>query len=239
MPRWLAVCTTFACVALLSPLARAAPAAGPVERVLANERGLTNWAYVRFPAFARTRPTLASRVVGRLRLETEDGFPEVYVLLRSRTTRDGSSWIQIRLPGRPNGRIGWVPERALGPPSVSPWALRIDRGRLKATLYNAGRAIWTAPVGVGSESSPTPAGRYWIRELIRPPKGTIYGAYAFGTSAYSRLSDWPGGGVVGIHGTNEPWLVPGRPSHGCVRMHNSDITYLARHLPVGSSVVIV
>jgi hypothetical protein len=23
-----------------------------------------------------------------------------------------------------------------------------------------------------------------------------------------------GGGVVGIHGTNEPWLIPGRPSHG-------------------------
>jgi lipoprotein-anchoring transpeptidase ErfK/SrfK len=47
------------------------------------------------------------------------------------------------------------------------------------------------------------------------------------------------GGVVGIHGTNEPWLVPGRPSHGCIRMRNADITYLARRLPIGSPIVIV
>ena len=211
----------------------------PGERVLSNERTLNKWAYVRFPAFIRARPSLRSPAVGRLRLETEDGFPEVYVLLRSRAYNRTSRWIEVRLPGRPNGRTGWVPERALGTPQVSRWALRIDRARLRATLYRRGRPIWTAAVGVGAAASPTPAGRYWIRELIRAPKGTIYGPYAFGTSAYSDLSDWPGGGVVGIHGTNEPWLVPGRPSHGCVRMHNADIVFLASRLPVGSPVVIV
>jgi len=238
MPRWLAYAAA-ACVALLCPLARGATGAGPADAALSNDRGLTRWAYVAFPAFVRARPTLASRALGRLRLVTEDGFPEVYVLLRSRTSGNGSSWIEVRLPGRPNGRTGWVPERALGPPSASRWTLRIDRARLEATLYRSGRRIWSAPVGIGAPTSPTPAGRYWIRELIRPPEGTIYGPYAFGTSAYSRLSEWPGGGIVGIHGTNEPWLVPGRPSHGCIRMRNADITYLARRLPVGSSVVIV
>jgi hypothetical protein len=212
---------------------------GHGDRVLSDERSVTRWSYVGYPAFVRARPTLASPAIGRLRLETEDGFPEVYVLLRSRVTSDGSTWVQVRLPGRPNGRTGWVPGRALGPPSVNRWTLRIDRARLEATLYKAGHRIWSAPVGIGAPGSPTPAGRYWIRELIRPPEGTIYGPYAFGTSAYSRLSEWPGGGVVGIHGTDEPWLVPGRPSHGCIRMHNADIAYLARHLPVGSSVVIV
>ena len=39
----------------------------------------------------------------------------------------------------------------------------------------------------------------------------ILGAFAFETSGYSKLSDWPGGGVVGVHGTNTPWLIgPGR-----------------------------
>ena len=210
-----------------------------VDRILSNERTVTRWSYVGFPAFVRARPTLASPAIGRLRLETEDGFPEVYVLLRSRTTADGSAWIEVRLPGRPNGRTGWAPAQAFGAPNVSRWSLRIDRGRLEATLYKSGRRIWSAPVGIGTPASPTPAGRYWIRELIRPLKGTIYGPYAFGTSAYSRLSEWPGGGVIGIHGTNEPWLVPGRPSHGCIRMHNADITYLAHRLPVGSPVVIL
>ncbi len=109
----------------------------------------------------------------------------------------------------------------------------------QTTLLRRGRAVWNAPVGVGAAASPTPAGRFWIRELISAPRGTIYGPYAFGTSAYSSLSEWPGGGVVGIHGTNEPWLVPGRPSHGCIRMHNEDITYLARRLTVGTPVVVV
>ena len=59
---------------------------------------------------------------------------------------------------------------------------------------------------------------------------------AFGTSAYSKLSDWPGGGVVGIHGTNEPGLIPGRPSHGCIRVRNRDIVRLGRLMPIGTPV---
>jgi lipoprotein-anchoring transpeptidase ErfK/SrfK len=39
---------------------------------------------------------------------------------------------------------------------------------------------------------------------------------------------------VGIHGTNQPQLVPGRPSHGCIRMRNSDILRLGRLMPVGT-----
>jgi lipoprotein-anchoring transpeptidase ErfK/SrfK len=129
-----------------------------------------------------------------------------------------------------------VPEDALGPAEVTTMALLISRSRLRATLFRAGRAIWSAPVGIGKPGTPTPAGRFWIRELLRVPGRSFYGPYAFGTSAYSILSDWPGGGVVGIHGTNEPWLIPGRPSHGCVRMRNADITFLARRLPVGAPV---
>ena len=69
--------------------------------------------------------------------------------------------------------------------------------------------------------------------------GGVYGLWAFGTSAYSVLSDWPGGGVVGIHGTNEPQRIPGRPSHGCVRVPNRAISRLARIMPVGTPVRIL
>ncbi|MEA2125974.1 MAG: hypothetical protein QOI80_2756, partial [Solirubrobacteraceae bacterium] len=61
----------------------------------------------------------------------------------------------------------------------------------------------------------------------------------FGTSAYSSLSEWPGGGVIGIHGTNEPGLIPGRPSHGCIRVPNGAITRLVRLMRVGTPVRIV
>jgi lipoprotein-anchoring transpeptidase ErfK/SrfK len=84
---------------------------------------------------------------------------------------------------------------------------------------------------------PTPAGSFYVRELIRVPSpGGLYGPFAFGTSAYSVLSDWPGGGVVGIHGTNEPALIPGRPSHGCIRVPNPQIRRLARLMPIGTPV---
>jgi lipoprotein-anchoring transpeptidase ErfK/SrfK len=87
---------------------------------------------------------------------------------------------------------------------------------------------------------PTPHGTFWVREKMRVTQpGTIYGPWAIGTSAYSVLTDWPGGGVVGIHGTNEPQLIPGRPSHGCVRVPNAAIRRLARLLPIGTPVRIL
>jgi lipoprotein-anchoring transpeptidase ErfK/SrfK len=66
----------------------------------------------------------------------------------------------------------------------------------------------------------------------------VYGPNIFFTTAYSSLPDWPGGGIVGIHGTNQPGLVPGRPSHGCIRLRNSDIKRLARLMPVGTPLLI-
>jgi lipoprotein-anchoring transpeptidase ErfK/SrfK len=131
-----------------------------------------------------------------------------------------------------------VREEALGPLVIVRTALRINRTTLKATLYKDGKKIWQSPVGVGKASTPTPAGRFWIRERLKA-LGSVYGPWAFGTSAYSILSDWPGGGVIGIHGTNEPSLIPGRPSHGCVRVPNAKISQLARLMPVGTPVRIV
>jgi lipoprotein-anchoring transpeptidase ErfK/SrfK len=67
----------------------------------------------------------------------------------------------------------------------------------------------------------------------------FYGPVAFGTSARSEvLTDWPGGGFIGIHGTNEPQLIPGRISHGCIRLRNSDILRLSRLMPVGTPLTI-
>jgi lipoprotein-anchoring transpeptidase ErfK/SrfK len=45
---------------------------------------------------------------------------------------------------------------------------------------------------------------------------------------------------VGIHGDfGEPQLIPGDPSHGCVRMRGSDIAWLAPRLSLGAPVQIV
>jgi lipoprotein-anchoring transpeptidase ErfK/SrfK len=148
--------------------------------------------------------------------------------------------VRIRVPGRPNGRTGWVDRDDLGPLFEVTTMLRVDRHALRATLYEAGRRIWTSRVGIGRAQTPTPSGHFWIRSRLKGlGGGTAYGPWAFGTAAYSRLSDWPGGGVIGIHGTNEPALIPGRPSHGCIRVPNDKVRALARLMPVGTPVEVV
>jgi lipoprotein-anchoring transpeptidase ErfK/SrfK len=104
-------------------------------------------------------------------------------------------------------------------------------------FYDNGARIWSAPVGIGKPSTPTPRGHFWIRErfaIASPASG--YYPYAFGTADYSTLTDWPGGGVVGIHGPfGASWRqIPGRISHGCIRLHVPDDFWLGRHLHVGT-----
>jgi hypothetical protein len=205
---------------------------------LSNETTLTRWAHTNLLGAIRSRPSMRSKAVAKLHWNTEDGVPEVYVVLRSALDRKQRAWLQIRIPGRPNGRKGWVREEKLSNLKTIQTQLTIDRRRLKATLRKDGKRIWTSRIGVGKAGTPTPRGHFWIRERLSNLGGSpIYGPWAFGTSAYSNtLTDWPGGGVVGIHGTNQPELIPGRPSHGCVRVPNWKISRLAKLMPVGTPV---
>ena len=213
-------------------------ALGPLgnER-LSNERTITRWAHPRELARIRVRPRRSARSFARVRRYTEDGLREVYVALSSRVGKGGERWIRVRVPMRPNGRRGWVPRSALGRLRVVRTRLVVHRGSLRAVLRRRGRIVWSSRVGIGAPGTPTPRGSFYVRELLRVPSpGGIYGPYAFGTSAYSVLSDWPGGGVVGIHGTNAPWLIPGRPSRGCIRVPNRRIRRLAWLMPIGTPV---
>jgi lipoprotein-anchoring transpeptidase ErfK/SrfK len=115
----------------------------------------------------------------------------------------------------------------------------VNRSTLRLTLYDHGHPTFRARVGVGKPSTPTPAGSFWIREKFRVKGSPLYGARSMGTAAYSNtLTDWPGGGIVGLHGTSEPGLIPGRPSHGCIRLKNRDIVRLYRLTPVGTQLLI-
>jgi hypothetical protein len=206
---------------------------------LSNETTLSHWAYPEYPARARAAPGIGARTITRLRYFTENRQLELYLALEMRTDESGVTWVKVRLPMRPNGRIGWVPRAALGRLHRVQTHLVINRRTLRAALFRRGRRIWRAPIGVGRPTLPTPGGRFYIRERLRS-LNPFYGPVAFGTSAYSAyLSDWPGGGVVGIHGTSLPALVPGRPSHGCVRLRNRDILRLARLMPKGTPVRIL
>jgi hypothetical protein len=217
------------------------PSASPDgQEVLSDERLESRWAYPADLAPVYERPSAKAHTVGRLRLLTEDNLPEVYLALSRWVDPNGDEWVRIGLPARPNGKTGWVRAEALGDLRTVRTMLQINRKTLRATLYKSGREIWSAPVGIGNAGTPTPAGHFWIREKFRVKGVPLYGTLAIGTSAYApTLSDWPGGGVVGLHGTNQPSLIPGRPSHGCVRIKNADIAKLYRLAPVGTPIHIL
>jgi hypothetical protein len=218
-------------------VAAAAAATGePVVTRLSDEKRSSRWAYPAREAMIRTAPDDRARVIGRLRIVTEDRLPEVYLLLQRRVGPGVQDWVRLRIPGRPNGRTGWVPRDALGEFHRTSAAITVDRRQLRVTVRRAGRVVFTAPVGIGASSTATPAGRYWIREKLRVAGGGgSYGPRALGTAAYAPgLTDWPSGGVIGFHGTDQPGLIPGRPSHGCIRLRNQDIMRFYRLVGVGT-----
>jgi lipoprotein-anchoring transpeptidase ErfK/SrfK len=217
-----------------APTLAVAPAQ-PVAARLSNETTFTRWANTARPAPVRVRPAARARLAGELRFLTEDGFPEVYILLSERQDDHGVTWVRVRLPQRPNNVTGWVRRSKLGPVHLVHTRLVVSQRTLSITLYDRGRKRFRARVGMGKPSTPTPKGAFWIREKFTVFGNSIYGTRAMATAAYSNtLTDWPGGGVVGIHGTNEPGLIPGRPSHGCIRMRNADVERLYRLTPVGT-----
>jgi len=227
-------------VGLLSDASAAQAGGKAVFTRLSNLRTRTRWAYPMEAAVIRSAPGRRSAAIGRLRYLTVDDQAEIYLALASARLASGQTWIRVEYPGRPNGRTGWVPREALGTLQTVDGYLLVDEERLEATLYRDGRPVFSAPVGIGKASTVTPKGHFYVMEKLRTLNSPAYGPYALGTSAYApTLSEWPGGGVVGIHGTDEPRLIPGRPSHGCVRMRDADIERLWHLIAVGTPIEIV
>jgi lipoprotein-anchoring transpeptidase ErfK/SrfK len=204
---------------------------------LHDGRHESRWAPLRRRVAARARPSAVAAIVAVLGRRTPEGTTNLVATLDRVTGRDGRIWVKARLPILPNGSTGWLPRSALGGYGTVTTRLVIDRRRLIATLQRDGRPVWSAPVAIGTDAAPTPAGVFYVRNRLTRYRSPFYGPVAFGTSARSAtLTDWPGGGFIGIHGTDRPDLIPGRISHGCIRLRNAAIVRLARLMPVGTPI---
>ncbi len=191
------------------------------------------------PVVARRRPNSFARPVARLSTLTPEGTDEIVLALREKIDDRGQAWALVRLPILPNNSTGWVPSQALGPYTVLRTRLVVDTTRFTASLFRGGEMVFRARIGVGKTKWPTPQGNFYVRNKLINFQSPFYGPIAFGTSARSAvLTDWPGGGFVGIHGTNRPDLIPGRISHGCIRMRNADVLRLARLMQPGTPLTI-
>ena len=223
-------------VLVLTP---SAPATTTTER-LPDVAPPALWAHVLRPVTAREAPGLTARPVSRVQPATPEGETNLVLVLRTTSDSSQRTWVRVRLAILPNSATGWVPQDALGSFHSVRTRLVIDRAAFRAALWRGGRVVFRAAVGVGGPRWPTPRGEFYVREKLAGFGDPFYGPVAFGTSARSPiLTDWPGGGFVGIHGTDRPDLIPGRISHGCIRMRNADIRRLARLMPLGTPITIV
>jgi hypothetical protein len=170
---------------------------------------------------------------------TPEGTANLVVIVGKGRWLGGEEWLRVRLPALSPNETGWLPRRALGAYVVVDTHLVVDRRSRIATLYKEGRLIFRAPVGVGRAASPTPAGQFYIRDRLAGFHNAFYGPLAFGTSARSAtLTEWPDGGFIGLHGTDQPRLIPGAVSHGCIRFTNADIERLGALMPIGTPLTI-
>jgi lipoprotein-anchoring transpeptidase ErfK/SrfK len=210
----------------------------PLTYKLADDK-VARWAQVLTRAVVRAQPRASSRAVTKLDTMTTDGTHNIVLVLAQADTSATQTWYRVRLPILPNNSTGWVQASALGQLYKVNTHLYVDRAHFRATLKRNGRTVFTSVVGVGRSIWPTPRGEFYIRDKLTDFNDPFYGPVAFGTSARSAtLTDWPGGGFVGVHGTNEPGILPGRVSHGCIRMPNASILKLARLMPVGTQLTI-
>lgn len=148
-------------------------------------------------------------------------------------------WVRVLLPTRPNGSTGWVAADAVTTERITD-AIVVDLSRRTITVTVSGHDPLTAPVAVGTQQNPTPTGRFYVTDRVRPrnPHGA-YGAFALGLSAHSDTLTEFGGrdGQVGIHGTNQPASIGKAASHGCVRVPPEVVKRLEL-VPLGTPVVI-
>ncbi len=229
-------------LALLGVLALSALAPGAhaaVDNAAATRVHVVGAGYLNSNVTVRSAPRSDARRVAVLKEFRSHYRPQVVLALSQLADEEtgAPAWYRISLPGRPNGRTGWIPADAAEIRPVGT-LIYIDRSARTLEVSRNGRSVLKTKVAIGARGMETPLGLFYVTwEFV--PKGRALGRYAFETSAYSRLSEWPGGGIVGIHGTFEPWLLGRAVSHGCVRVANRDILRMRRLVGLGTPIQIV
>jgi lipoprotein-anchoring transpeptidase ErfK/SrfK len=154
--------------------------------------------------------------------------------------RSGGHWLEVQLPGRPNGHVGWIPPRS-STPALTHWQISVSISARRLFVYDDGRVVRSFSVVVGKPSTPTPLGRFFVEETVSLSGLAVGAPDALALSARSNvLQEFDGGpGQIAIHGTGNVGGIPGTDvSHGCIRLPPPQITWLATHIGPGTPVAI-
>jgi hypothetical protein len=198
-------------------------------------------AKVIYPSVARSAPRPSARRLLAVSPVSAWDTPTELLVLGARVGTKGKPWVRVRLDYRPNGFAAWIEaeDTILHP---DPWRIAVSRRRRTVRVYRADRLVRTFAAVLGKPSTPTPAGLFAIAaELPQPQPGEFEGSWVLPLTAHSDvLRRFAGGdGQVALHGRGGASLrdpLGTARSHGCVRLANRAIDWIATHVPVGTPV---
>lgn len=168
------------------------------------------------------------------------GYPSVLPVIDQ-----SQGWFEVRLAQRPNESTAWVPAGDVKL-STTPYRLVLDLSTEHLAVYDAGQEILDFPAGIGTPDDPTVTGSYFVTMQV-PPPDPGYGPFVLVTSAHSdAITDWESSGdaIIAIHGPIDAYddaligTTGAQISHGCIRLHDSDLAQLAM-IPAGTPLDIV
>lgn len=235
---------TFAVLTIVHVSAASANAPGASAPPSLRPSARTAWiADVVYPTVGRLAPSAHARIATGIPAVSAWGGPEQLLVLGSRIDSRGGEWLRVRLDVRPNGAGVWLNANYVTLRETH-WRIAVSRAQRRLRVYWDGRLRRSWQVVVGKPSTPTPGGLFAIAaELRQPESGGFVGSWVLPLTAHSDvLMHFDGGdGQVALHGRGGASFADplgSARSHGCIRMEDAMIGWLAGHVPIGTPVLV-
>ncbi len=146
-----------------------------------------------------------------------------------------------------------IPSQWILPDTSAKDGIVINLAEMRLYLFprNGSRTVTTFPVGIGDEGWDTPLGTFTVIEKIKDPAWyvprSIRKEKPYLPAVVPPGPDNPMGSralrlsnpKILIHGTDRPWGIGSRNSHGCIRLYEEDIARLFEKVGRGTGVTIV
>ncbi|MBJ7471003.1 MAG: L,D-transpeptidase [Solirubrobacteraceae bacterium] len=221
--------------------ASAGPTTPAEQATPAGPTASTAWvARIVLPVTAWAAPRMSSTNLGVVEPLSPWGGTNRLLVLDRREVGE-QDWLLVRLPGRPNARQGWVQADAVDA-FPNRWRIEVSRAARTLTVWHAGAVVRRVRVVVGKAKTPTPGGTFAIADLLRQPDSSGFaGSWVLPLTAHSNvLEHFDGGdGQVALHGRGGASLkdpLGSARSHGCIRLANADIAWIAERMGAGTMV---
>jgi hypothetical protein len=216
---------------ILASALTAAGAEGDVYEPVIVNKGMEETTVVYYPLDGGGRADELLTRVGKGTARMTAGLLDYFVVLAPDFT--GEEWHAVP---------SWEPIEG------EAYSIVIDKGRYILEVRNsADEIVGEFPVSIGSNPDlgdkervgdcRTPEGEFSVSNLHDASGWRFEEELAYGPW-FIRLSTPPWTGI-GIHGTNEPYLIGAPATHGCIRLDSRNVDTVKRAIDIGTKVTII